>query len=33
MTNIPALEAMADGIWPDNDHGTAPKLVTAYRAA
>jgi CRP/FNR family transcriptional regulator len=33
LTNIPALEAMADGIWPDNDHGTAPKLVTAYRAA
>jgi hypothetical protein len=33
LTNIPALEAMADGIWPDNDHGMAPKLVTAYRAA
>jgi|RhiMethySRZTD1v2_1073278.scaffolds.fasta_scaffold479603_2 CRP/FNR family transcriptional regulator len=33
LTNIPALESMADGIWPDNDHGVAPKLVTAYRAA
>jgi CRP/FNR family transcriptional regulator len=33
LTNIPALEAMADGIWPDNDHGAAPKLETAYRAA
>ena len=32
LTNIPALEAMADGIWPDNDHGTALK-ETAYRAA
>jgi CRP/FNR family transcriptional regulator len=32
LTNLPALEAMADGIWPDNDHGTL-KPETAYRAA
>jgi CRP/FNR family transcriptional regulator len=33
LTDLPALEAMADGIWPDNDQGAAPKLVAAYRAA
>lgn len=32
LTDLPALEAMADGIWPDNDHGL-PKLEAAYRAA
>jgi CRP/FNR family transcriptional regulator len=35
LTDIAALEAMADGIWPDNDEGatSAPKLLPAYRAA
>jgi CRP/FNR family transcriptional regulator len=36
LVDIPALDAMADGIWPDNDHGAthAPKqLPTAYKAA
>jgi CRP/FNR family transcriptional regulator len=33
LIDIPALEAMADGIWPDNDHGAPPKLEAAYRAA
>ncbi len=35
LTDIVALEAMADGIWPDNDHGAAPapKLLPAHRAA
>ena len=35
LTDIAALEAMADGVWPDNDHGAAlaPKLLPAYRAA
>lgn len=35
LTDIAALEAMADGIWPDNDEGAAPapKLLPAYRAA
>ena len=33
LTDLPALEAMADGIWPDNDHGAALKPETAYRAA
>jgi CRP/FNR family transcriptional regulator len=36
LTNIPSLEAMADGIWPDNDHGAAahaPPLLPAHRAA
>jgi CRP/FNR family transcriptional regulator len=32
LTNLAALEALADGICPDNDHG-APQLETAYRAA
>ena len=36
LVDIPALDAMADGIWPDNDHGAAhaPKqLPPAYKAA
>ncbi len=35
LTDIDALEAMADGIWPDNDHGTAQghKPLGAHKAA
>jgi CRP/FNR family transcriptional regulator len=35
LVDIPALDAMADGIWPDNDHGAAPAptLLPAHRAA
>ncbi|KAB2940770.1 MAG: Crp/Fnr family transcriptional regulator [Hyphomicrobium sp.] len=35
LLDIPALEAMADGIWPNNDHGAArsPQLLPAHRAA
>ena len=33
LIDIVALEAMADGIWPDNDHGTAPKHLPAHKAA
>jgi hypothetical protein len=35
LLDIAALEAVADGIWPDNDQGTAPapKRLPAYRAA
>ncbi len=33
LTDLPALEAMSDGIWPDNDRGATPKPETAYRAA
>jgi CRP/FNR family transcriptional regulator len=32
LTNLPALEAMADGIWPDNDHGAHGQEFD-YRAA
>jgi CRP/FNR family transcriptional regulator, anaerobic regulatory protein len=35
LIDIAALESMADGIWPDNDHGAghASKPSAAYRAA
>jgi CRP/FNR family transcriptional regulator len=32
LTNLPALEALADGIWPDNDHGALGQEIS-YRAA
>lgn len=35
LTDIDALEDMADGIWPDNDHAAVcgHKPVGAHRAA
>ena len=35
LTDIAALEAMADGIWPDNDTAQLLRLssLPAYRAA